>query len=228
MLVPEQYSFETEKAMLRLAGPVRANAIHVYSFTRLAETVFRREGGAAGRRLSDGGRRILMSSAIAACEDQLDVYRSAAQSGRITDVMLTAVNEMKMCGIPPEQLSETAKRLGDRGLGRKVWELSLLYGTYEALVEASYLDSRDDLTRLAEDLETSLFFAGCTVAVDSFERSLWRPPSAAWWRSGAGATGIFPSSAAARNGITDVWTWPCKNGKSPALCPSPLRWMRNR
>lgn len=169
MLVPEQYSFETEKAMLRLAGPVRANAIHVYSFTRLAETVFRREGGTAGRRLSDGGRRILMSSAIAACEDQLDVYRNAAQSGRITDVMLTAVNEMKMCGILPEQLSQTAEQLGERGLGRKVRELALLYGTYEALVEASYLDSRDDLTRLAEDLETSLFFQGCTVAVDSFE-----------------------------------------------------------
>ena len=49
MLVPEQYTFEPEKAMLRLAGPVRGNAIPVYSFTRLAEAVFRREGGAAGR-----------------------------------------------------------------------------------------------------------------------------------------------------------------------------------
>ena len=58
MLVPEQYTFATEKAMLALAGPQRANATGVYSFTRLAETVFRRLGGAAGRRLSDGGRRI--------------------------------------------------------------------------------------------------------------------------------------------------------------------------
>ena len=55
LLVPEQYSFETEKAMLRLAGPQRANAVQIYSFTRLAETVFRREGGVAGRRLNDGG-----------------------------------------------------------------------------------------------------------------------------------------------------------------------------
>ena len=29
MIVPEQYTFETEKAMLRLAGPVRGNAIPV-------------------------------------------------------------------------------------------------------------------------------------------------------------------------------------------------------
>lgn len=169
MLVPEQYSFETEKAMMKLCGPVRANEIQVYSFTRLAETVFRKEGGAAGRRLSDGGRRILMSSAITACEDQLDVYQNAAQNGRITDVMLTALNEMKMCGILPEQLLDAAEKLEGRGLGKKLSELSLLYGTFEALVAASYLDSRDDLTRLAEHLQTSAFFEGCTVAVDSFE-----------------------------------------------------------
>lgn len=169
MLVPEQYSFETEKAMLKLCGAARANTVQIYSFTRLAEAVFRKEGGAAGRRLSDGGRRILMSSALAACEDQLEVYQKSAQSGRVTDIMLAAVNEMKMCGISPMQLSETARRLGDTGLGKKLSEIALLYGAFEALVEASYLDSRDDLTRLAEALQTSEFFRGCTVAVDSFE-----------------------------------------------------------
>lgn len=83
--------------------------------------------------------------------------------------MLTAVNEMKMCGITPEQLSETAARLNGRGLGKKLSEIALLYGAFEALVEASYLDSRDDLTRLRETLETSEFFRGAAVAVDSFE-----------------------------------------------------------
>ncbi len=169
MLVPEQYSFETEKAMLRLCGAEGANRIQVYSFTRLAEAVFRREGGAAGRRLSDGGRRILMSCAIMGCEDRLEVYQNAAKSGRVTDLMLTAVNEMKLCGVAPERLTEAAEKLGDCGLSKKLSEIALLYGAFEALVAASYLDSRDDLTRLTQALETSRFFEGCTVAVDSFE-----------------------------------------------------------
>ena len=137
MIVPEQYTFETEKAMLRLAGPVRGNAIPVYSFTRLAEAVFRREGGAVGRRLSDGGRRILMASAIEACQDRLEVYASAAKGGRITDVMLTAVSEMKLCGIAPWDLQQASRELGSTGLGKKLSELSLLYDTYNALVETS-------------------------------------------------------------------------------------------
>ena len=169
LLVPEQYTFETEKAMLHLAGPVGANAVSVYSFTRLAEAVFRREGGAVGRRLSEGGRRILMSIAVEECQDRLEVYGAAAKNGRITEGMLTAVNEMKLCGISPQQLLDTARGLGGRGLGKKLQEIALLYRTYEALVEASYLDSRDDLTRLAQALEASSFFEGSLVAVDSFE-----------------------------------------------------------
>ncbi len=169
MIVPEQFSFQTEKAMLALAGPQRANTIEVFSFSRLAETVFRRTGGAAGRRLSDGGRRIMMASAIAACEDHLEIYKSAAKSGRVTDLMLTAVNEMKMCGIPPQRLTEAAGELKAPGLCRKLREVGLIYGAYEALVGASFLDSRDDLTRLAEALRSTPLFEGRTIAVDSFE-----------------------------------------------------------
>ncbi len=169
LLVPEQYSFATEKAMLGLCGPRLAGEVGVFSFTRLAEEVFRVTGGAAGRRLSDGGRRILMSLALSACEDQLEVYKNAAGAGRVTDVMLTAVNEMKLCGVTPQQLTETAQKLPKGGLKAKLREIALLYGAYEALVAASYLDPRDDLTRLAAALETSDFFAGATVFVDSFE-----------------------------------------------------------
>ncbi len=169
MLVPEQFTFETEKAMLRLAGPQRAGAIGVYSFTRLAESVFHRLGGLAGHRLTDGGRRILMSSALAACEEGLEVYRSAVKSGRMTELMLTAVDELKMCGITPEDLTGAAMGLKSRGLAQKLRELSAVYAAYDALVAASYLDSRDDLTRLYEALEGADSFSGCTVAVDSFE-----------------------------------------------------------
>ena len=74
--------------------------------------------------------------------------------------MLTAVNEMKLCGISPGDLLETARTLGDRGLGKKLRELSLLYDTYDGLVAASYLDSRDDLTRLAPGFGDQRFFPG--------------------------------------------------------------------
>lgn len=169
MIVPEQYSFGTEKAILEMAGPKDAAGIEVVSFTRLADLVFRKEGGVSGRRLSEGGRRMMMNLAVHECSDHLELYAPTARDGKITDIMLTAISEMKLCGITEEQLRIAAGELPEGALRGKLRELSLIYGTYNALVEQSYLDSRDDLTRLAQKLEGSLFFQGMTVAVDSFE-----------------------------------------------------------
>lgn len=56
LVVPEQYTFETERALLEAYGVETANRVKVYSFTRLAEAAFLRYGGQAGKRLTDGGR----------------------------------------------------------------------------------------------------------------------------------------------------------------------------
>ena len=77
-LVPEQYTFETEKAMLHLAGPVGANAVSVYSFYPLGRGRLPQEGG-AGAQAQRGGRRILMSIAVEECQDRLEVYGAAAK-----------------------------------------------------------------------------------------------------------------------------------------------------
>jgi ATP-dependent nuclease, subunit B len=169
LLVPEQYSFEMEKAILHSAGLKKGNSILVLSFTRLAELVFRQEGNIAGHRLSDGGRRMIMSLAVSACSENLSLYATAARDSKITDIMLTAVNEMKMCSISPEDLAETAEKLPEGSLQIKLSETSQILKTYEELVAASYLDSRDDLTRLAEILQTSSFFENSIVMTDSFE-----------------------------------------------------------
>lgn len=169
MIVPEQYSFETERSILHLAGAKSANQINVLSFTRLAELVFRTEGGVAGERLSDGGRRILMNIAIEENIESLELYKNAAKSGRVTDTMLHAVSELKMCGISEAELETAISELPEGALAEKLSEIKLIYSTFESLVANSYFDSRDDLTRLEERLKTSSFFEGMTVAVDSFE-----------------------------------------------------------
>ena len=45
LLVPEQFSFESERALLRRLGPRLASHVQVLSFTRMAELVFRELGG---------------------------------------------------------------------------------------------------------------------------------------------------------------------------------------
>ncbi len=170
LIVPEQYTFETERALLETYGLETANRVQVYSFTRLAEAAFLRYGGQAGKRLTDGGRRILMTLAIESCADQLKLFEKSAADGRMTDVMLTAVGEMKLCGIAPDRLAAVCALTGDGGLSQKLREIALIYGAYEALVQQTYLDPLDDLTRLDTLLAAHPeFFHGAVVGVDAFD-----------------------------------------------------------
>ena len=57
LLVPEQFSFESERTLLETLGPRLAGRIRVLSFPRLAETVFREVGGLAGRQSLRGRMR---------------------------------------------------------------------------------------------------------------------------------------------------------------------------
>ena len=169
LIVPEQASFENERAMLRLLGPVLARRVTVTSFSRLAEEVLRHCGGFAGRRLNDGGRSIFMSLALEQVKDRLDVYRRNADSTELISLLLSACTEFKMCAVTPANLSEAVGKMPDGTLRRKISELSLILSAYDALVAQSYIDPLDDLTRLKEKLEQQDYFAGYTVMVDSFQ-----------------------------------------------------------
>lgn len=169
LLVPEQYSFESERAMLHLLGAKQVQRVQVSSFTRLADFVFRQLGGLAGRRLNDGGRSILMSLALDGVGEQLPLYRKHAQTPELVKLMLSASSELKMCAITPMDLSRTATQMEDGTLKEKTSELALVLSAYEALVARSYLDPLDDLTRLKNTLAGKSFFSGYTVMVDSFK-----------------------------------------------------------
>lgn len=168
LIVPEQYSFESERAILRGMGAEKAQGILVTSFTRLAELSFRTYGGIAGRRLTDGGRRILMRLAIDSVEDALCLYKENVRTGALVQVMLSAEAEMKMCAISPEVLAQAALQAGNEVLRQKTKDLSLIFSAYEALVQQSYLDPQDDLTRMQRHLSEHPFFVGCKVVIDSF------------------------------------------------------------
>ena len=59
LLVPEQYSFESEKALYRRLGAKDALSVEVLSFTRLCDRIFREYGGLAGVHLDETAKVLL-------------------------------------------------------------------------------------------------------------------------------------------------------------------------
>jgi ATP-dependent helicase/nuclease subunit B len=168
LLVPEQASFASERAMLNLLGERQVGKVEITSFKRLSDLVFRSVGGLAGRRLDEGGRRILMSLALEQVRDRLVLYRRGAESAELVNFMLTAYREFIMCRLSCSALLEAAERLEEGSLRQKLRETALILEAYEALVKRSFVEPMEELTRLSNVLETHPFFEGYTVFLDSF------------------------------------------------------------
>lgn len=168
MIVPEQLSFETEKSFLNLLGPKESRRIEVLSFSRMVDFVFQKTGGLSGRVIDDGGRSIIMSLAVEAAQDNLDLYKRQVNRPEFTDLMLTAVKEFKMCSITTESLRSAAAKTDNTTLKQKLNETAIITDIYNAMLCQSYIDPLDNLTKLYETLLENNIFHDYTVVVDSF------------------------------------------------------------
>lgn len=97
LIVPEQFSFEMEKAVARLV-PNGAQQVEVYSFTRLCHKVFADCGGMAGEVVTEPAKQILMSLTLGQVRDQLELYSRQAKNPAFVGTMLRQIDEFKNAG----------------------------------------------------------------------------------------------------------------------------------
>ncbi len=169
LLVPEQASFEAEKRAYEELGARRCLSLEVLSFTRLCNLVFRNFGSLAGRALDDCGRILLMSLALGEMQDMLSVYRRHPANPSFVSAMVEMAGELKNAGISPDALAQTVKTLSPGSEKKKLQELSVIYGTYQALIDCKYLDPLDDLMRACSLVEGTGFFRQYAVFCDGFK-----------------------------------------------------------
>lgn len=167
-LIPEQSSFESETAFLKILGARLCRNVNVMSFTRLYDMVMRETGGISGTPIDDGVRKIMMSLALEDCTDKLEIYKRQSVRPQFADLMLSAVKEFKMCGISSEDLREKSRKTKGTDLSKKLAEAAMITDVYNAHISNSYIDPLDNNARLEKRLSEVKFFNDYTVAVDGF------------------------------------------------------------
>jgi ATP-dependent helicase/nuclease subunit B len=167
-IVPDQITFETEAAFLGMLGPAKSRNILVLGFSRMCDYVFELTGHRFAAFADEGVRNMVMSMALEQVSDQLALYGKRGAARDLCEIMLTAVKEYKKCGIRSDDLRRTAENVGDETLSKKLGDTALVYDAYNAIMERSYMDPLDSLTKLAQVLTDTPVFAGYTIAMDAF------------------------------------------------------------
>lgn len=169
LLVPEQFSFESERLVLHSLGDSAAMNVSVVSFSRLFDEVRRVAGGMAGTPLSEADKVILMKKALSAVSHELKLWGRYCRSISFAQTMLDTIGEFKTSAIPPEALFSAAESMDETPLKSKLLNTALIYRTYDALTGERFIDPSDKLTLLYRALERCRFFEGKTVFIDSFK-----------------------------------------------------------
>lgn len=168
LIVPKQFTFESDKGILHLLGPRLACEVEVLSFTRLSHIAREKYGGITKPILEGGSRLIMMSIAIESVKHELRVFAKHTNEISLVTKLLQQVDEMKQNGVEPEELERVADGLKDKELARKICEIALVYRSFQAVVSESWFDDADLLKRVYEILSATDFFKGKTIAVDGF------------------------------------------------------------
>ncbi len=167
LIVPEQRSHDTERALCAVAGNTVSLHAEVLSFTRLASRVFSVCGGLAEPTLDAGGRLLLMDVALKGVADQLRVYARPSRRPQFLSQLAATIDECKAAAITPAGLLEVSRRTQGEAAD-KFFDLSLILGAYDALTAQRGADPRDRLTELAQALERCPWGEGRDVYLDAF------------------------------------------------------------
>ena len=74
LVVPEQFSFESERLLGERRGKATDEAVEVLSFSRLCVRIFREYGGLAGDHVDSAAKLLLMSAALSQTADDMTFY----------------------------------------------------------------------------------------------------------------------------------------------------------
>lgn len=166
LIVPEQFTFESEREIIKRAGADTTN-ITVISFTRLFGEVLSSASLGSLPIVSEFEKIIILKKALKACSDNLSVFSRHIHYRDFPLNIADTLKDFKFAGTTPEALECAAEKIGG-SCGAKLKDISLIWSTYDSLLTDKFIDSSDILTKTYELLCDNSYFKGCDVYFDSF------------------------------------------------------------
>ena len=168
IIVPEQQTVSAERQALDRLPPSSALELEVLNFSRLCNSAFRKYGGLSYHYITPSMKALFMWRTLRELSSTLEEYSAAAHEISLTEVMLRATEELKICAVSPSMLENASKKLPDGGLKAKLRDVSLINVSYSGLVAERFDDKTEDMAKLCDLLEKHRFFEGKQVYIDSF------------------------------------------------------------
>jgi len=169
VIVPEQYTLQTERELMDGLAVPGLFDVEVLSPSRLTERVFARAGADDRVRIDARGKQLALARVLLKNRKKLKYYESAADKQGFIEHLGALIADFKRAGIAPEALSAHAEALEEDAARDKMTDLALLYAAYQAQLSGRFVDGEDVLESMLLRLPDSGIARDAAAAVYGFD-----------------------------------------------------------
>lgn len=169
VLVPEQFTMQTQKDLVTMHPKHGIMNIDVLSFGRLAYRVFEETGGGDIPVLDDEGKNLILRKIAADYEGELKVLKGNMKKlGYISEVK-SVISEFTQYDIGQEEIEQVMETVGEgSGLYYKLNDIRILYRGFSDYLERKYITKEELLDVLGKEIKKSELLKNSTVVLDGF------------------------------------------------------------
>ncbi|HHT84264.1 MAG TPA: helicase-exonuclease AddAB subunit AddB [Firmicutes bacterium] len=170
IIVPDQATFQMEKAILedgRISGFMN---LQVLGFRRLCLKVLDETGGITQPFITPVGRSMAVQSILWEHKEQLSVYAPMVNYPGFREEVIQALSEFNAYDVSPGDLEIVAAGGEERPpfLSQKLRDLQLIYRKYTEFLQDNFLDPDDYLKLAVESIPRSDLLRNAVVWIDGF------------------------------------------------------------
>ena len=165
LIVPEQFTLQSERNLIKVLDNGGILETEVLSFKRMAHRVFGEVGGLSFPHIHQAGKNVIISNILQKNKENLEVFQGMVAHNGFVNSISTLIKEFKRYNVAPNDLLKYSKGFD---FSQKLEELAFIYKEFEDEVKIKYTDSDEDLTMLAKRLSKSKLLESSILWIDEF------------------------------------------------------------
>ncbi len=169
IIVPDQFTMETQKELVLLNGKGGILNIDVLSFGRLGHRILEEVGGQEIPVLDDTGKSLVLQKVAANLKQELPVLGSFLHRQGYIHEVKSAISEFLQYGIGTGDVEKLIAFAQKRGaLAQKLKDLETLYKGFMEYIHGNFITTEEKLDVLGRSLHKSKLLPGSVAVFDGF------------------------------------------------------------
>ena len=169
IIVPDQFTMQTQKDVVRMHPSHAIMNIDVLSFGRLSHRIFEEVGLSSFSVLDDVGKSLILRRVADLLGDKLPVIGPNMHKPGYIDEVKSTISEFMMYGISDDELALLEEKSSGRGaLNSKLKDLRLLYTEFHKYIADKYITTEETLDILCKSIPRSGLISNSVIIFDGF------------------------------------------------------------